>query len=319
MPIASSLTDGSPFFYRIGAREAQPRWAVVCLIQKAGSTLWKAALLRGLALHGFDVNGTEHMPSLDAVSFGLVHNQPLPYATPSVYADSTPCVMLVRHPLSRLLSAYLGKVRTGRAGSLGFARNASFREFAHTVMGTPARRLNPHILPQIHQCDVRSWQYTYLRVEEMGHWYRKLVCLLGLQSAVSSSFVHRSEALLALRQMTHPSETDGRRLRETMTMELRNYGEPGERLTSGSCFVRTVDCGCELLCGGSRCNGSEAGTSAQSAHHSFNSASEQLEEFYDESLARRVNEWAAADLQEFGYEPWMPSAKVRKPRADERG
>lgn len=306
---ASSLTDGVPFLYpRIGNRDARSKWAVLCLVPKVGSTIWKAALIRGLVLHHFDINGTEHVPSLDAVLFEGVHERPLPYALPSEAEwnhKSTPRLMLVRHPLSRLLSAYLGKVTTSYFAE--YNSSLSFRAFATKVMTAQPRTLDRHFQPQVRQCNIQSQAargspYTYFRVEEMGRWYRRFVCMLGLQNAVASSFVHRGEARLALRQMAHPAATSGRRLRETMTINLRSHGQ---QFTGSGCLVRTLDCGCELRCGGSKCNGTLAST-AESLYHSFNLATEQLEEYYDKDLARRVNSWAAADLREFGYDPWMP-------------
>ena len=103
-------------------------------------------------------------------------------------------------------------------------------------MRTPTEELDIHFRPQVHQCDVQSLAsrglaYTHLRVEEMGRWYRRFVCMLGLQSAVSSSFVHRGEALLALRQMSHPAETEGRRLRDLLNFGV---GDPSPAVRSAA-------------------------------------------------------------------------------------
>ena len=42
----------------------------------------------------------------------------------------------------------------------------------------------------------------------------------------------------------------------------------------------------------------------------FNQASDELDHYYSESLAQRVNKWAAADLAEFGYKPWKPGMGI---------
>eukprot|EP00966_Prymnesium_polylepis_P280779 6487590-Prymnesium_polylepis.1 len=110
--------EGEPWFYRIDSR---PSWAVVCQCPKAGSTMWNAAFLRGLVLQGFQLNGTEYRGG--QVFFENVHGnlQWLPYANPDVPFSSVPRLMFVRHPVPRLLSAYLNKITNGRLDVPGSA------------------------------------------------------------------------------------------------------------------------------------------------------------------------------------------------------
>ena len=115
-----------------------------------------------------------------------------------------------------------------------------------------------------------------LRTEEIGRWYREVVCRLGLQEVVSSS-------------------TD--------------FGNAHKNATL-PCFLKTRDCGCTVNCGGSSCNESHAGTFPDADFGTFNNATAAIEEYYTDELAQMVNDWARADLVAFGYKPWLPGQDI---------
>ena len=272
--LADMLVDSKPIIYRTGAH--RPAWAVVCFVPKAGSTAWRALLARGLALQGFTKMDLLRSP----------HEQGLPYnvsqaAVSALSSDSpVPKLMFVRHPVSRLLSAYLGKGVTGRLPVPGWNHSTGFRSFVHAVTSAKSADLDPHYRLQTAQCGLPSLEYRYLRAEDIGHWYREVICSLGLQQAASSR--------LHLEAWTAPCSSPP------------------------CCFVRTTDCGCELQCSGVRCNASRVGTHAEASFGSFNAASDaaNLEQHYDHSLAQLVNAWAHADLRDFGYMPWLPGQTI---------
>lgn len=269
------LDDSVPFLYRL---DSKPRWAYLCLIPKAGSTAWKGVLIRGLTEQGFRMDTSpwnEHGTVEPGVRWE--HGQPLPYNIPRLHWGAPVArLMIVRHPLARLLSAYLGKVASGRIRG-GWSNESGFPGFARYIMAVPrASSLDPHFRLQVDQCGVRNGlRYEYLRIEEIGRWFRRVVCMLGLQSAVSRPWPLEGKLLV-----------------------VGNSSAPG-------CFVSTLDCGCELTCGGTRCNAS-VGVYDEAVHSSFRNAKAELDRYYDLALARAVNAWAADDLKTFGYSPWWP-------------
>ena len=199
--------------------------------------------------------------------------------------------MLVRHPVSRLLSAYLGKVDTDRGYAQvhfpGWNRSTGFAGFVRLVTAAGAEKPgDSHFSLQSQQCGLSSGAaeaiggYRYLRVEEMGRWYRDVVCTLGMSAVVSAENIY-------WRNHYNASNVSS-----------------SEYKTSVQCFVKTQDCGCELHCHGShRCNSKLAKT-PRAEFGTFIQASDVLEHYYTEDLAQRVNMWARADLDEFGYVPW---------------
>ena len=267
--------DGVPTAYRIDPK----RWAVVCLVAKSGSSAWKALLLRGLRLQGFR-DGDETHP----------HAQPLPYHVrpASLYDTGRPQLMFVRHPVSRLLSGFLGKEFTESSKLIkipGYnVSSRSFAGFVQAVTSSPPEAWGGAALTHFglasQQCGLGEAgepkpRYVFLKVEDMGRWYRHVICQLGLQHAAASPL-------------------------EGM----------GLKAAPDSCFVRTTDCGCEIECGGAACNAS-LGNDPTASFGSFHEASTRLEEFYDRALAMQVNRWAGADLRLFGYLPWLPGEPVR--------
>ena len=284
--------DGQPFFYRI---DATPRWALMCLPPKSGSTLWKRALVRGLNAQGF------HMFDEPA----RWHNQPLPYvASTAVNLSSVTQMMLVRHPAARLLSGFLGKIKRRNYTLSGWEPSTGFRGFVRTLATryrTPeARRaleLDTHFQLQSDMCGVHRGlrltrgskrvlerlSYRYLHVEDIGHWYRGVACQLGLGKVVSTPSPYWSQSFLG----------------GNLTSALAS--------PANQCFVRTRDCGCELHCEPhGRCGTSPYGSVGDAKFATFNDARSQLEQYYNAETADQLNHWAASDIREFGYLPWRP-------------
>ena len=118
-----------------------------------------------------------------------VHCSRLPYPLPSpadasLRFETTPAFIVVRHPVPRLLSAFLCQrtnvaVRASARALLRGSRNATFSEFAAAVTTVvPSSSLNPHFLPQTQQCGwedavVRA-RYKVLKLEHARQWIRSL-------------------------------------------------------------------------------------------------------------------------------------------------
>ena len=269
LQLDSHMGDGIPFAYRA----TESRWAIVCFVAKAGSTAWKAALVQGLAIQGFRMN-LSRSP----------HKQLLPYSWPGPALPphaTLPRLMFVRHPVSRLLSAYLGKFKTRKIGIPGWSNVSNFRSFVRAVTTVELPMLDMHFRLQTDQCGLGLRQaigYTYLRVEELGRWFRWAVCSLHLQDAMQASYWRSA--------WTAPCSSPP------------------------CCFVRTSDCGCKLDCASASCGSKLAPVGVAAAFGTFNNASEHLEKYYDHHLAQQVNTWAHRDLKAFHYTPWLPGRDI---------
>ena len=260
--------------------------ALICLTAKAGSSAWLFALHMAHDERRFR-NGSRFLIK--------AHNQRLPdavvpmpieraYAAPEV-----PRFAIVRHPITRLLSGWLGKVvashgRRRRALPFRFVPhgppNKTFAAFVAHVVGQPGLvRLNGHFNLQSAQCagtrpGVRPWRV--LRAEEVSAWYEDVVCALGLAGVVS----HGWEAFATTRPAA--ASRAGR---------MRDHGQ--------ACMVRTT-CGCRVDCA-RRC---DQARNRAVEHASFNDAYAMLLRYYTPSLVGTVNRWAAPDYSAFHYAPW---------------
>ena len=275
VPLTTRLLDSTPFAYKTGSS-----WAVLCFIPKAGSSAWKGLLVADLVRQGY----TKMRPNVSA------HGQNLPYGEEKpVGLDAAPWLMWVRHPITRLLSGYLDKHPDTWANPL---TPKGFATFVKAVTSSqPLKKLsrntqfmlNQHYQLQSNQCSLnRGAKYQYLRAETMGVWYRRIVCMLSLQQAHHIP-LYRSAWQAPCSQPP-------------------------------CCFIRTLDCGCQLSCeAGGQCNASQ-GRYNESSFGSFQnnnqSGSENLEKWYDDKLAERVNVWARADYLRFGYLPWRPGQRI---------
>jgi hypothetical protein len=237
--------------------------------------MWKEALVRGLQRQGMTVK--HKRPNVNTW-----HNAKLPYTLEQVgqLVPSDPSILqytLVRHPITRLLSAYLDKVAHRNPAdrkkyASGYNHKTGFDGFIKwvTAHASDDLKLNPHFRLQSEGCGIPDGvQYRVLRTEEIGRWYREVVCRLGLVEAVSDGFP--------------------------------------------DCFLKTRDCGCTVTCGGPSCNESHFGTYAgvtEFTSYHFRNATEQIEEYYTHETAQLVNVWASADLAAFRYKPWLPGQDI---------
>lgn len=170
--------------------------SMVCLLPKCGSSFLKAAL--AMAVRPTIGGACEH-----------VHCARLPYAVPmgrrALFATA-PLYIVVRHPVSRLLSAWLdaraghAPVRSGIIAALsaaGRAPNASanasanalalatFGDLVAAVVAHASRpdALNPHLRLQTRQCGWQSLalrtRYRVLQLERQPEWLPMLLAEWG--------------------------------------------------------------------------------------------------------------------------------------------
>jgi hypothetical protein len=226
------------------------------------------------------------------------HNQQLPSAVVPMpleraYAASkVPRFAIVRHPITRLLSGWLGKIaghdsQNARTLPIHFVPsaplNATFGSFVKHVVSHPRFVLaNGHFRLQSQQCagrepGVRPWRI--LRLEEVGAWYEAVACTLGV-------------AEVASRGWETFATTHGR---------ARYHGQ--------ACMVRTA-CGCTINC--ARPCTRTTNVSLGVEHASFHNADALVQRYYTPVLALIVNRWAAPDYAAFRYAPWIFGTRVAK-------
>jgi len=169
--------DGVPLLVRPQKRTPRaPRPSTVCLLPKAGSTFLKAHLAFAILPTVGGGCNTVHCSRL---------SYPLPSPADALRFETTPAFIVVRHPVPRLLSAFLCAranvaVRASARALLRGSRNATFSEFVAAVTAVaPASSLNPHFRLQTQQC---GWQdaavrarYKVLKLEHARHWIRSLL------------------------------------------------------------------------------------------------------------------------------------------------
>lgn len=285
------LIDGYTFYYR---RNTTSQGALICLLSKVGSSMWNLLLLKAAGAPDFpDSRGifskSGHLARLPISS--SVATYELALRTPTV-----PRFAIVKHPLARLLSGYVGKVVANPTPGLwpsDYDPSTQFWGFVAALEKMNSTKMfRNHFKLQTSQCagtapGVGNW--TFLRVEEMGHWYEEIVCSLGISSAVSrgwDQFVN--------------TDND---LQKGVSVHSGDIGSAAYHSPSHqSCFVST-GCGCKLDCY-KPCERHLRNSNIR--HGTFHKSTSEMERYYSSDLAARVNDWAYNDLKALGYKRWFP-------------
>ena len=133
----------------------------VCTVSKAGSTTFKIGMSRQLARTG--------RPLLFEIGCTNVHCARFPWPP---WPAPERVVRIVRHPLQRMLSAFLdGKHYKRRYAGAPFSRNASFAHVVNVITSLPDNDVNSNMRRQSAQCAVHpSVPQHVLRLEEYAEW-----------------------------------------------------------------------------------------------------------------------------------------------------
>jgi len=133
----------------------------VCVVPKAGSTLFKTSMEAELSRLG--------TPMVYEPGCAAVHCAQFPWP-----AWPTPqlVVRIVRHPITRMLSAYLnGKHLNHHYGNTPFSPNASFAEVVRRITSLPDLSVNAHMRRQTAMCAVAPpVQQRILKLEDYSAW-----------------------------------------------------------------------------------------------------------------------------------------------------
>ena len=133
----------------------------VCLVPKGGSTAFKTSMHAELARAG--------TPLVHEPACAKVHCAQFPWPA---WPVPRRVVRIVRHPITRMLSAYLdGKHLRRWPWDAPFSPNASFADVVRRVTALPDLRVDPHFRRQTAMCAVPpSVPQRILKLEEYGAW-----------------------------------------------------------------------------------------------------------------------------------------------------
>ena len=133
----------------------------VCVVPKGGSTAFKLGVQAELARTGTPLTYEPDCKKVHCARF------PWP-----AWPAPERVVRIVRHPLARMLSAYLdGKHLRHWPWQTAFAPNASFADVVRRVTALPDEHVDPHLRRQTAMCGAPpSVPQTILKLEEYSTW-----------------------------------------------------------------------------------------------------------------------------------------------------
>lgn len=318
--MGTSITDSFPFLFQNQRNKSQS--ALICLLQKTGSTKWKSLLLKHL-------NNTYFAEALKSKPGGGstvrdVHRQAqnLPcvsledYQRAMQYDSKIPRIFIVRNPYERLLSGYLDKVvkpDMKEVTALGGFENyynayqlplslntsvqanpvATFLQFLRYINNVQ-QHVDGHWMSQSKSCFLQyGMKYDYfLHVEHMAQWYSPLVQYLGLEKEVDTGWNFQTE-------WHHGAEDCF-------------YHKPGERCApinrsstnqKISLMMNDSDAADNLLEGDTHPPDHAAEEPHVKRSHDMHTET-QIAKYYSSHTALIVNEFAGRDLKVFRYPKW---------------
>ena len=198
---ATNWPDSVPFKFKTSNSSN----ALVCMLPKAGSTQWKRLLWK---------HATQLDPPLTRVDENFVHEVNLPAAAQEFDVDErTVRFALVRHPITRLVSAFrdkilvLGSCRGVSRWSVWdhwralpreweCDRKPSLAEFVDWFVTQESRSVNIHFRPQSFMCRFRKGVFQasdIYKTEELPAWYHDVVDKLQLRGDVTSGFQEHAD------------------------------------------------------------------------------------------------------------------------------
>jgi hypothetical protein len=190
------IFDGFPYIYTNPRSGEQ---ALMCLVEKVGSTEWKSMLLKSLNVKYFYGKLRQHDGNPHT------HIYPLPvYRYQEFKAvlenPNVPRILFVRNPYNRLLSGWLDK--QSQEFYVNFNRSAgTFEHFSYHLRDNRyvmSKEVNDHFHPAAFKCFGHLYNYDYyLKVEHMDYWYPGLIKKLGLEKEAKdgwdyTNLVHNS-------------------------------------------------------------------------------------------------------------------------------
>lgn len=285
-PVGSTMTDHKIFMYDgfpfVFHNPDINRTAIICLVQKGGSTTWKQAILKFFSEHNSTFKEITRERLFNSMPHTLYKRADLPKSYPTMeQAASDPNVarfMFVRNPYSRLLSGFREKVETRQVKSMyprGYDDSTGFPGFVDALVEN-GLRVNNHFTPLSTACGLpQKFHYDYyLKVEHLDLWYEPFVDYLGLKESVSSGWN------ITTKWFSNPYHHD--------------------------CFFSKAGCTCENMftekC--PRPTGYDSSAKLPFTFHATHSKADILNQYYTEDTTEKVTQYYGSDFKEFQYGQW---------------
>ena len=133
----------------------------LCLVPESGSAFFKRVIAYELERSGMEMTFDEKC------KFGRL---------PWHWLASHRVVRIVRHPVERMLSAYLNQKHTKWASGYSFSHHANFTEVVTTITRLPDAHVHLSFRRQTAMCKVETGDVAtrVLRLEEYAHWRLRL-------------------------------------------------------------------------------------------------------------------------------------------------
>lgn len=193
------ILDGFPFLF---TNRRTGKKAILCLVEKVGSSLWKSLLLKHLDPDCFEKIVYKDNPHIACPDLRETSEEEFNSA---LQDDSIPRIMFIRDPYSRLLSAYLDLIKNHSYNSIynylpgsTYDKASGYGGFVDILLGQYMKsfkdawkNINSHFLPQAHKCYLSNNKFSYdyyLKVEHTDQWFESLVRVLGLEEEVSTGW-----------------------------------------------------------------------------------------------------------------------------------
>lgn len=193
------ILDGFPFLFN---NRRTGKKAILCLVEKVGSSQWKSLLLKHLDPNCFEKIVYKDNPHIACPDLKDTSEEEFNGALKD---DSIPRIMFVRDPYSRLLSAYLDLIKNHTYNTIynylpgsTYDKASGYGGFVDILLGQYMKsfkdawkNINSHFLPQAHKCYLSNNKFSYdyyLKVEHTDQWFVSLVRVLGLEEEVSTGW-----------------------------------------------------------------------------------------------------------------------------------
>lgn len=193
------ILDGFPFLF---SNRRTGKKAILCLVEKVGSSQWKSLLLKHLDPDCFEKIVYKDNPHIACPDLRDTSDEEFNSA---LQDDSIPRIMFVRDPYSRLLSAYLDLIKNHTYNTIynylpgsTYDKASGYGGFVDVLLGQYMKsfkdawkNINSHFLPQAHKCYLSNNKFSYdyyLKVEHTDQWFESLVRVLGLEEEVSTGW-----------------------------------------------------------------------------------------------------------------------------------